>query len=203
MYEARIKTANCLKPFKCDICEKNFSRKWSMKDHILRVHEEIKPFKCDICGINHSQKSHLIKHKLYKHDGKKFENEMKSKWSTNDLNDLVDKEQESSLSNLTILESRSGTAKAQSKGDSDNACKLCGKIFQQKRNLSAHVSVVHEGKKPHTCHICNKNFSRKAAMTEHVRCVHNKIKNFHCKKCLTKFGRSHDLTAHLNSCGKL
>jgi hypothetical protein len=34
------------KPFKCQICEKEFGQKSGLKQHIMSVHEKQKPFKC-------------------------------------------------------------------------------------------------------------------------------------------------------------
>ena len=61
------------KPFKCSICDKNFSEKGSMTKHMESVHEGKKPFKCSICDNNFSKKSNLTKHISSVHEEKKIQ----------------------------------------------------------------------------------------------------------------------------------
>ena len=37
------------KPYQCHICEQNFSKKSLLNTHLISIHE-VKPFRCDICG---------------------------------------------------------------------------------------------------------------------------------------------------------
>ena len=46
------------KPYKCEICDANFTEKQGMVSHTQSVHEGIKPFKCDICDATFTQKFH-------------------------------------------------------------------------------------------------------------------------------------------------
>ena len=47
------------KPFKCEICEKNFANKTALTKHTATVHEEQKSFKCEICDYCCSQKRNM------------------------------------------------------------------------------------------------------------------------------------------------
>ena len=49
------------KPFKCDICDYNFSQKGDMKRHVESVHERKNPFKCDICNYCCFLKPQMVK----------------------------------------------------------------------------------------------------------------------------------------------
>ena len=60
------------KPFKCEICNKNFSTKNSQKVHITRVHEGKKPFTCDTCGKRFADAYDLKKHNSMVHEGVKY-----------------------------------------------------------------------------------------------------------------------------------
>ena len=51
-----------LKPFYCAICEKTFTRKGALKQH-MRLHTGERPFACDKCERSFSQKSHMLRHK--------------------------------------------------------------------------------------------------------------------------------------------
>ena len=48
--------------YKCEYCEKSFSRNYSLNLHNDTVHEGKKPFGCNYCNTSFSQKSALEKH---------------------------------------------------------------------------------------------------------------------------------------------
>ena len=47
--------------FKCQICDKRYSRKKSLNQH-MNIHDESKAFKCDVCMKLFTCKSNLIRH---------------------------------------------------------------------------------------------------------------------------------------------
>ena len=49
------------KPFACQVCDKKFSRKYSLVQH-QAIHTAKKPFACQICKIKFAQKSNLVRH---------------------------------------------------------------------------------------------------------------------------------------------
>ena len=49
------------KPYSCDICNKNFTRKYSLNRH-SKIHTGDKPYKCTICNKRFIQKCDLKKH---------------------------------------------------------------------------------------------------------------------------------------------
>ena len=62
------------RPFKCDICNMEFTRKFHLKNHIRCVHEKkklIKPYKCEICAKAFVAPSDLKLHHAVVHEGKK------------------------------------------------------------------------------------------------------------------------------------
>ena len=46
----------------CYICSKKFTRKDTLTQHVLQVHEGVKPFCCPVCKMDFAQKIHLIRH---------------------------------------------------------------------------------------------------------------------------------------------
>lgn len=58
--------------FPCEICDKKFVNKNSLKSHIMSVHECANLFTCETCGKSFSTKSNLKSH-LYSHTTEKVE----------------------------------------------------------------------------------------------------------------------------------
>ena len=40
------------KPYRCSICDYNFSQKNNLKAHVESVHENVKPYNCVICNYS-------------------------------------------------------------------------------------------------------------------------------------------------------
>lgn len=59
--------------YPCEICDKKFVNKNSMKSHIMSVHEMVNLFTCETCGKSFSTKSNLKSH-LYSHSNEKVIN---------------------------------------------------------------------------------------------------------------------------------
>ena len=57
------------KLFKCQICDKSYSNKHSLNQH-MNIHDELKAFKCDVCMKIFDRKSRLIQH-FRTHTGEK------------------------------------------------------------------------------------------------------------------------------------
>ena len=49
------------KAFRCEVCEKNFTVKGNLKQHML-THTKVKAHECDICKKKFSHKSNLVSH---------------------------------------------------------------------------------------------------------------------------------------------
>ena len=65
---------NSQKIYKCDCCDKVFSRKQDQKRHVSAVHDGKKSFQCHICLLKTSFQNNLKKHirEVHKKDEKKF-----------------------------------------------------------------------------------------------------------------------------------
>ena len=54
--------------FKCDLCDKTFKNSHYKKKHVLVVHEKIKMYKCDLCEQSFGRNYVLAQHKRLKHE---------------------------------------------------------------------------------------------------------------------------------------
>ena len=61
-------------PHNCKECEKKFSRKDSLKRHLLVIHRGVKLHQCQKCNMKFGQKNDLKKHLQCQHGGKKLFN---------------------------------------------------------------------------------------------------------------------------------
>lgn len=50
------------KPFKCPFCEKSFTLKNTLDQHLV-IHDDLRPYLCDLCGFSTKYQSHLTAHK--------------------------------------------------------------------------------------------------------------------------------------------
>ena len=60
-----------IKEKECSICQKSFSTKQSLKNHIEAVHEGKRPHNCSICDYSTAHKADLKRHIEAVHEGKK------------------------------------------------------------------------------------------------------------------------------------
>nr|XP_034963886.1 zinc finger protein 208-like [Zootoca vivipara] len=82
----------------------------------------------------------------------------------------------------------------QPKGKERNVCLVCGKIFSQKSDLTAHRRT-HTGEKPYKCLECGKSFNRSSNLTSHQR-IHTGEKPYKCLDCGKSFRESANFTSH-------
>ena len=72
----------------------------------------------------------------------------------------------------------------------------CSKSYSDGSGLSAHKKRAHEGAY-HECPECGKRFGHKSHMTRHHKTVHKEEKPYKCAKCGLQFGRNFSLTLHI------
>ncbi|XP_044739018.1 zinc finger protein 501-like [Chrysoperla carnea] len=105
------------RPFKCNFCEKSFAVSHLLQQHV-RIHMNAKPFECDICNQKFREKHHLTRHQFVHTGEKPF------------------------------------------------SCGVCDKQFTQKSNLRSHMRT-HTSEKSYVCSICSEVFYDSSSLKNH------------------------------------
>ena len=158
------------KPFICDTCGIGMSNPDNLKRHAKVAHTDMKPFNCEECGKTFGTKATMMKHQLEhaKTNGSLTpeQEKMLIEQSEKSICDTCGKE----LSCTLTLQRHTRIHDAN--GIKDYPCEDCGKAYTDKRNLSDHISIVHQGLKKFSCAMCGKLFGRRVNLGDHVKRKH-------------------------------
>ena len=117
----------------CDVCGRSYVDKRDLTSHIASVHEGKKSFICEKCGAGFAAKKSLQKHIISVHD-----NDSRQSYQCPDCNTAIT----GSGRLARHIELKHGKNQKL-----ENICDVCGRIYVDKRDLTAHIASVHEGKK--------------------------------------------------------
>lgn len=150
--EEVIKPATKQKPnqgVKCSFCDKTCCDKWSLRRHVLVVHDRVWPFTCDKCGKGFTKRMRLADHIKTEHrrKGKK----------------LVAKTVAASPSNGDTLKK-------------PFHCEICDNRFTHMWEFKDHIQNVHRRSKGFSCQHCGQSFERRWDLQEHNQTVCSKSK---------------------------
>lgn len=135
--------------FKCQVCEREFTTKFSLSSHIKSQHLELKKtYSCPLCGKTFSQVRSYRQHANVHAGIKPYKCEICGKAFTYDK----------SLSEHRYMHD----------AVKHFSCDVCGKEFRQKTCLRIHMKV-HSDKKDHICRYCGRGFSQKQSLIRHER----------------------------------
>ncbi|XP_055896359.1 zinc finger protein 665-like isoform X2 [Biomphalaria glabrata] len=155
------------KPFKCHICQHEFSYSKSFKNHLLR-HTCEKTIKCQICLKEFSSSSSLKTHQMIHTDKQKnFKCQTCQKCFL----------RKSELKRHKMIHTVEKPFK----------CKICLKQFSGSSSLKTHDFLHIDKKKPYQCQICLKEFSYSSSLKTHQLLHTDNKKPFKCQVCLQKF----------------
>lgn len=84
--------------------------------------------------------------------------------------------------------------------DNNHLCWICGKFFQIKSSLDAHLHS-HNGLKmtPYKCNICDKEYFSISGINKHKLIHKERVRSFKCSKCEKNFFTNESLKQHFSS----
>ena len=128
----------------CNSCDKSFSVKSALHQHVESVHEG-NGFKCDMCKKKFSARSSMVQHIDSVHEGRN------NNISPNEASENKESDQRENI---------------------NYKCNYCEKTFPMESSLKQHVEFVHDGNKCFECDICDIKYSRRSSLFQHCESVH-------------------------------
>ncbi|ESN95789.1 hypothetical protein HELRODRAFT_114581 [Helobdella robusta] len=198
-----------LRLFSCLVCQKGFTHKGTMNNHVRFVHLSERPFTCDVCNKGFCNVSHLKRHtKLVASPTTTTTCSQCHKRFTqlsamrSHVRSVHQRRREHHCQRCGRSFSRASHLKRHRqlhKRGSIFQCDRCSQQYRQKSSLQAHM-LKHTGFKPFNCHICQKMFSKKHSLKKH-QLVHSSDERsmFKCSHCPRKFTHLSTLIHHLKN----
>nr|CAD7207324.1 unnamed protein product [Timema douglasi] len=155
--------------FKCNDCNKCFSRKQNFVEH-YRVHSKLKPYTCKECGKGFSTSSNLKRHVTIHRNGQiKYKcdkcgtlfNQADHLSEHLHVHRTPDPRESEESSKTSLLHNLMNSQQKPHK------CEACGKGFITPSKLERH-NLIHSGEKPHRCEECGRCFSQVSHLRGHL-----------------------------------
>ncbi|XP_053683511.1 zinc finger protein 160-like [Sabethes cyaneus] len=211
---------------KCDQCDEIFHRRYKLKEHVARVHENQPTdiFECNVCHrVVHSLGSYNAHLKMHI-SGKTYQCELCPMKFHTAGNMRLHKKIHIDNPNYKPHRDWSGhyTVHHEPGQDKIFSCKLCGKTFTKSIiRISNHLKLhfkeiecdqcqrkfvnesqlkahyaVHTGIRQHKCGYCAKDFMHKSNLRQHLK-LHRNEQNYACEFCGKLFTYRENMKTHI------
>ncbi|XP_067621082.1 zinc finger protein weckle [Eurosta solidaginis] len=157
----------------CPYCERKFTKKAVMRQHVRGVHENCKPFICDICGRSAKTLAALAEHKLV---------------HTNET------PYECGVCHRAFKNKARLKVHLETHADSAFICTECGLKLNTRRTLKMHM-LVHSDAKRYKCDFCPAAFKRTKALKNHL-ILHTGMRPYKCNFCDKAFSNGSNCRSH-------
>lgn len=177
----------------CTECEKTYSKRKYLQQHMLREHnielpkakrgrvaltfestdENPRPYKCDQCIKEYTQLRHLTRHKRM--HARTFCDFCKKSFAMYDEHMW----KEHNVEMPRPFE-----------------CEICGRSFRVKSTFQAHTKIHHEENRVFNCTLCPKAFFQATDLRKHIK-SHSNVRSMICDVCGDAFKSSETLKCHM------
>lgn len=173
------------KPLRCEICDKYFKHRITLKRHQVTHMDKIeldklKKLKCHLCDYA-TRNSHNLKRHIFTHTG----SEKKASCTKCSMK----------FSDKTQLKSHMETHLDATQRIKKFKCNVCGFAFALSGNLNRHIASKHSATKPFACDKCPQKYSDPSSFKNHLR-AHIETPNF-CSQCPRRFAEKSELKKHM------
>ncbi|XP_041475977.1 zinc finger protein 91-like [Lytechinus variegatus] len=166
--------------FKCEMCGKLLSSRYTLESHIKCVHNKLK-YPCHLCEKVFANEKYL---KLHIED-----HELGRKYKCEECGGtFIRPHQLKSHKELV----HSGACQC--------LCELCGETFKTPQILKQHTDTVHSLVYKYSCDVCGKKFQRTSNLNRHKKLHFNDpmLRRFPCTLCDKRFRDQSKLNVHMD-----
>lgn len=196
----------CSSKIECDVCQKPFSSKSSMKNHRLR-HIVDKPYTCEICLKSFANPFELKKHTIVHVKKKLFSCKICAKTFTRRgslrvhqrLHTDVETKFECTICKKKFVWKSNYTVHCASHLKPKTACAMCRKTFESVELLQKHQTIHNTDAPKFPCQGCEKNFSNPYKLNYHIKLKHPNVGLWECQYCYEPFGTAVNLRSHIHA----
>ena len=170
--------------FKCEECQKSFSRSRYLKKHkllhfgIQKDKNRTKDFKCKVCSKEFHYKGNLKEHMKIHELNKPTCEQCGKPFSTP----------------YTLIRHMKTHNAVREKFQ----CNVCQKDFLLKQGLKDHMMIIHQQNAKVQCNLCTKEYTTKKILKIHIRSAHTAggIPRYACKICKKVFQSKDNFEKH-------
>ena len=191
------------KMFQCGQCDKKYSQKQNLRNHIRGIHQKSSKQHCTKCGKKFPKSYNLRRHLRAVHFGYKYECGQCQKQLSSAF---------ALKKHVTKIHMK--TLKSNPDSFDEELCECCGEMFKSKEALKTHMDAYNELEQnedtdlpdlnPELCESCGQMFETKEALESHIQNEHNKSKECYleselCESCGDIFNSLEALNDHKKS----